>query len=103
MGRKVKVAVTSDLEDGQGTTVELEGCVVALFNVGGTFYALDDTCTHVGGPLGEGTLDGECVECPWHGARFNVKTGEFLVGPKCSDVKSYPVTVEGKEVLVEID
>ena len=79
------------------------GSSIALFNVEGTFYAIDNTCTHRGGPLGEGELKGDTVECPWHGAHFNVKTGAVTVPPAPSGVRSFPVKVEGSEVLVEVD
>ena len=72
MSRSVKIAETSDLSPGECKSVEVESQTIALFNVGGTFYAIDGICTHMGGPLGEGTLDGEIVTCPWHGAEFNV-------------------------------
>ena len=58
--------------------VQAEGRSIALFNVAGSFCAIDNTCSHEGGPLGEGELAGEIVTCPWHNAEFNVKTGEAL-------------------------
>ena len=75
MAKTVKVAQTSDLAPGTSKVVQADGHSIGLFNVEGTFYAIDNTCTHRGGPLGEGELSGETVECPWHGAHFNVKTG----------------------------
>ncbi len=103
MPQLVKVAQTSELAPGEGKTVEVEGQNIALFNVDGTFNAIDNTCTHVGGPLGEGDIDGEIVTCPWHGAGFNVKTGAVTNPPAGSDVRSFPVKVEGDDVLVELD
>ncbi len=103
MPQSVKVAQTSDLAPGEGKAVEVEGQNIALFNVDGTFYAIGNTCTHKGGPLGEGDLDGDIVTCPWHGAGFNVKTGACTGGPAASDVKSFPVKVDGDDVLVELD
>lgn len=102
MGNRVKVATTAEIPPGEGKTIEVEGYAVALFNVDGSYFAIEDTCSHVGGPLGEGELDGECVQCPWHGARFNVKTGEFIAGPKASDLSTYPVTVDGEDILIEL-
>src|SRR5207245_179427 len=61
--------------------LQAEGLSIALFNVEGSFYAIDNTCTHRGGPLGEGELKGDTVACPWHGAHFNVKTGAVTVPP----------------------
>src|SRR5262245_59839820 len=72
MGRYARVASVGELAPGQSKLVEVEGKSIALFNVGGAYYALDNTCTHRGGPLAEGALDGDQVTCPWHGAVFNV-------------------------------
>jgi nitrite reductase (NADH) small subunit len=103
MPKTVKIAQTSDLLPGTRRVVQAEGRVIALFNVEGTFYAIDNTCTHRGGPLGEGELIGEIVECPWHGAQFNVKTGAVTAPPAGTGVRSFPVKVEGSDVLVEVD
>ena len=103
MSKMVKVAETSDLAPGSGKVVEADGHTMALFNVAGTFHAIDNTCTHVGGPLGEGELSGETVTCPWHAAAFNVKTGAVNSPPAQSNVRSFPVKVEGNDVLVQID
>ena len=103
MSKLVKIAETKDVAPGTGKVVAAEGHSVALFNVAGTFYAIDNTCTHRGGPLGEGELAGEVVTCPWHGAQFNVKTGEVLASPAPKGVRSFPVKVQGNDVLVELD
>lgn len=103
MPKTVKIAQTGDLSPGECTECEAEGQAIALFNVGGTFYAIENTCTHVGGPLGEGDLVGDQVTCPWHGAQFSVTTGKVLGPPAGTDVKSYSVTIEGNDVLVELD
>jgi len=71
MSEFVNVATVEEIPPGTGRTVEVQGVWIALFNVDGSFYALDNTCPHAGGPLGEGCLDGHIVECPWHGWRFN--------------------------------
>ena len=98
-----KIAKTSDLAPGSGKVVEADGETIALFNVEGTFYAMGNTCPHRGGPLGEGSLEGNTVTCPWHGAQFNVTTGEVLAPPAATGVKSYPVRVEGEDVLIEFE
>jgi nitrite reductase/ring-hydroxylating ferredoxin subunit len=103
MSKTVKIAQTSDLSPGTGTVVQADGRSIALFNVEGTFYAIDNTCTHRGGPLGEGKLMGDTVECPWHGAHFNVKNGAVTRPPAQTDVRSFPVKVNGSDVLVEVD
>ena len=66
-----KVAKTEDIPAGQASMVEVDGKEIALFNVGGSFHAIDNTCTHVGGPLCEGEIAGNEVTCPWHGAMFD--------------------------------
>lgn len=98
----VKVANVSDVSAGTGKVVQAEGKTLALFNLGGTFYALDNRCTHVGGPLGEGAVDGNQVTCPWHGSVFNITTGEVVQPPARRPVATYRVRVERDEVLVEI-
>src|SRR5215831_4226704 len=77
----VKVARTNEVTPGQAKMVEVEGKKIALFNVDGSLYAIDDTCTHRGGPLSEGVLEGKQVTCPWHGATYDVTTGGVLGPP----------------------
>ena len=81
MAKMIKIAQTGDLAPGTGKVVEAEGLRIALFHVEGAFSAIDNTCPHRGGPLGEGKLTGEIVTCPWHGARFNVRTGAVMGPP----------------------
>ena len=102
MGALIKVADTADLKPGEGKVVEAAGKVLALFNVGGTFYVLDNTCLHRGGPLGEGELEGTIVTCPWHGWRYNVKTGANITIPSAK-VANYQVKVEGNDVLIALE
>jgi nitrite reductase/ring-hydroxylating ferredoxin subunit len=82
--------------------IEVGGKKIALFNVEGSFYAIDDTCTHRGGPLSEGSLDGKEVTCPWHGAIYDVITGEVLSPPAPKGVARYNVRVEGTDIEVEV-
>jgi nitrite reductase (NADH) small subunit len=99
MASFVKVCKQGDIPTGTGKTVSVNGKAVALFNVDGTFHAIDDTCIHRGGPLGEGELDGKIAICPWHGWRWDVTTGVNQLNPAIS-VKKYDVKVEGEDVLV---
>ena len=101
MGTFTRVADTADLKPGEGTVVEVAGKTLALFNVDGTFYALDNTCLHRGGPLGEGELEGAVVTCPWHGWRWDVTSGANTNNPAVK-VACFPVKVEGSFVLVAI-
>jgi nitrite reductase (NADH) small subunit/3-phenylpropionate/trans-cinnamate dioxygenase ferredoxin subunit len=103
MAKTIKVAQASDLAPGSGTTVAAEGRRIALFNVQGTFYAIDDTCPHRGGPLGDGQLHGAMVTCPWHGATFDVKTGAVTGPPARTSVQTFRVRVDGNDVLLEMD
>ena len=100
MGRFVKVARKSKLPENDGTYVEAEGNRIALFNLGGEIYALDNDCTHVGGPLSQGRIEGDQVECPWHGSRFDVRTGEVVEGPPPEPVRTYDVRVRGEDVEI---
>jgi len=101
MAKVVKVAEMSDLEPGQGKVVEAEGQGIALFNVGGMFHAIHNTCLHRGGPLGEGQLDGTTVTCPWHGWQYDVTSGGKVRNPEVK-VASFPVRVEGSDILLEL-
>ena len=97
-----KVAKTEDLPAGQASMVEVDGKEIAVFNVGGSFHAIDNTCTHVGGPLCEGEIAGNEVTCPWHGAMFDVTTGQVLGPPAASSVSRYNVRVDGSDIEVEV-
>ena len=101
MANFVKVCKTGDVNEGCGKSIEINGKNVAVFKVAGNFYALNDTCGHRGGPLGEGELDGTTVVCPWHGWRYNVTTGENELVPDLPTNK-YEVKVEGDDILVDI-
>lgn len=102
MGNPVEVAKVGEIEPGTAKLVEVDGREIAVFNCDGEYYALGNECTHVGGPLCEGDIDGESVVCPWHGAEFNIKTGEVLAPPAEENVTSYKVSVEGETIKIEI-
>ena len=99
MAEFVKVASVDAVKPGTGTVSEVNGHQIALFNVEGTFHAIDNVCVHRGGPLGEGDLNGEVVTCPWHGWEYNVKTGA-CVNNASACVKSFQVKVDGADVKV---
>ncbi len=99
----MKVAEVTEFGPGEGKMVEVEGVSLALFNVDGTYFAIANACTHVGGPLGEGALIGQEVTCPLHGAQFDVTCGKVLSGPAGSHTKSFPVSLVGNDVFVELD
>ena len=97
----VAAAKLKDVKEGEGKTVSVGDQEIALFNVQGKIHATTNTCAHRGGPLGEGMLDGDVVTCPWHGWKFNVKTGVSPVNPAAS-VKSFKTKVVGDEIQVEV-
>lgn len=95
-----KVADVGELTEGKLYPCEVDGepiCVVKLEDV---IYAFTDNCTHISGPLNQGDFDGCTITCPWHGARFDVRTGKVLRGPARQDLYTYPVKVDGEAVLV---
>lgn len=96
-----KVAQKTDIPPGTGKVIEVGGKTIAVFNVEGTFYATDNTCKHRGGPLGEGTLTGTTVMCPWHGWEFDVASGACSMDPAIK-VSTFEVKVQGDDVLVAV-
>src|SRR5262245_44009209 len=103
MAKLFKVAETKDLPPGRASAFDVDGRRIAVFNVGGTYYAIDDTCPHNGGPLSEGEVAETKVTCPWHAAEFDLKSGEVLSPPAFEGVKSYKVVVEGNDIKVEVE
>ena len=99
----VKAAKLSDIPQGQVRLVEVEDEEVALCNVGGEIFAVANLCTHDGGPLGEGEMVDHQIECPRHGARFDVRTGAVTVLPAVLPIPTYEVKVEGDDILIEIE
>lgn len=96
----VKVAETKDIQSSTMKAVDLASERVCIVNVEGNYYAIGNVCTHVGGPLNEGTLEGHEVECPWHGSKFDVRTGEATRPPARQAVPKYEVKVEDNNILV---
>ena len=99
--RRVRVGAIGEVPAGEGRVVEAAGRSLALFNVDGTVHAIDNTCPHRGGPLGEGDVDGRLVSCPWHAWRWDVTTGANANNPAVR-VACFPVTVEGDDVFVDL-
>jgi nitrite reductase/ring-hydroxylating ferredoxin subunit len=97
-----EVAKAADLADGEMKQVELAGKKIALFNLKGSFYAIDDLCTHAFAFLTDGYVEGEEVECPLHAGRFDIRTGKATAPPCTEDVKVYQVKVEGGALLVGV-
>jgi nitrite reductase (NADH) small subunit len=101
MANRVRLAAVADVPPGEGRVVEAQGKTLALFNVDGAFYAIDNTCIHRGGPLGEGDLEGRVVSCPWHAWRWDVTTGGNVNNPAVK-VGCFTVAVERGDVFAEL-
>jgi 3-phenylpropionate/trans-cinnamate dioxygenase ferredoxin subunit len=96
----IAVAKTSEIPVGQFKPVEINGKHMLICHTESGFYAIDDTCTHDDGSLADGWLEGTAIECPRHGARFDVTTGKVLCLPAAVGINSYPVKVEGDDIKV---
>ena len=96
----VAVASTDEIPSGGRKLLEVDGRAIAVFNIAGTYYCIADVCSHDDGPVAEGELDDTEIECPRHGARFDVRTGKVLSFPAIVDIPAYPVRVEDGSVLV---
>jgi len=110
VGKVVRVCTIQEISEGTAKIVKMEGKPIAIFNINGKFYATDETCPHEGGPLSDGSIEGENVSCPWHGATFHIKSGRTLeppagekMGPPVDKgIACYPVRIVGTEVKIEI-
>ena len=102
-GEFLKIAKTSDVPAGAVRVFQAGGRQVALCNVEGQFFAVADLCTHDDGPLGEGELDDHQIECPRHGARFDIRTGKALCLPAVVPVPTFPVEVRGDDIYVGVN
>lgn len=101
MGRHY-VADVSDIPPEAARRIVAGGTEILVCNVEGSFYAIEDICTHDGGPLDQGTLEGACVVCPRHGATFDVRTGEALTLPAVMPVQTFDLHVEGNRIYVDV-
>jgi nitrite reductase/ring-hydroxylating ferredoxin subunit len=96
----VKVAESKDIEPSSMKAVDVAGEKVGIINIEGNYYAIGNVCTHMGGRLNEGTLEGFEVECPWHGSKFDVRSGQPTKPPARQPVSSYEVKVQDNNILV---
>jgi nitrite reductase/ring-hydroxylating ferredoxin subunit len=95
----IKAAKTSEIQPGSGKVVSVNGKDLALFNLNGTFYCIDNACVHRGGPLGDGFIQESTVVCPWHGWQYEITSGQCKTNPPAK-LACYQVKVEGDDVLV---
>lgn len=102
MAEYTTVATTAEVSVGERIVVEVKDHYVAIFNVDGKYYAIEDVCTHDDGPLAEGELYGTVIECPRHGATFDITTGKVLSFPAIKDVPAYAVQVQGEDIQILI-
>lgn len=106
----VKIADINEIPVGTKKKIEIAKGTILVVNIRGDFYALDNKCPHMGGSLGDGTLDGNTIVCPRHGATFDITTGKNLKGAKIAfikanvkDARSYPVKVEENAILIDLE
>ena len=102
MPNRIDLCSAAEVAPGTALKVETGELALAVFNVGGTFYAIDDTCSHRGAPLSERECEGAEVTCPWHGARFDLATGSSLSPPARTGVTAFKVQIVGNEVQVDL-
>jgi len=98
----VAVASEDEIQPGERLFVEIDQFSIVIFNLAGQYYAIADLCSHDGGPLGDGDIDGNEIICPRHGARFDMRTGMVLSLPAVEDIPAYPVQVVDGEIQVGI-
>lgn len=96
----IDVEAQETFTPGTRRSIDVNGTLVAVFNLDGVYYAIEDVCTHDGGLLADGELDGEQIVCPRHGARFSIKTGKVLAPPAYEDITPFPVRIEAGVVQV---
>ena len=103
MPQRIDLCSAADVSPGSALKVETGSLVLAVFNVDGEYYAMDDLCTHGPGSLSEGYIDGDVIECNFHNGQFDIKTGEVVSPPCMIPVKTYPAVVEGDAVFIDVD
>ncbi len=99
----VKVANRRDIADSQMLEVEVDGQSICIANIDGKYYAINNTCSHEGGPLADGKLEGHEVECPWHQSRFDMRTGEVKAPPATESQSVYQIKIEGDDIMIRLD
>ena len=99
---KIFVGKTTDITSGQMKKVSIDENEILVTNIDGNYFAIDDTCTHAGGSLSEGKLDGSTIICDWHGAQFDCKNGKLIKFPaKINDLRTYKIVIESDKIFVE--
>ncbi|MEK6839504.1 MAG: nitrite reductase small subunit NirD [Nanoarchaeota archaeon] len=101
MSEEVRIASVDDVPEGGGMTAEVGGRMIALFNIGGEIYAIENTCPHQGGSLADGFIDGTTITCPNHDWKFDLETGQGIMPPS-PGVKAYPVEIRDNDIYIEV-
>jgi nitrite reductase/ring-hydroxylating ferredoxin subunit len=102
MPTRIELCKTSDVAVGAALRVETEDLALAVFNLYGEFFVIDDACTHGPGSLSEGYVEGDIIECNFHNGQFNIKTGEVVSPPCMVPVKTYRTIVDDGKVFIEV-
>ncbi|MDQ3083967.1 MAG: non-heme iron oxygenase ferredoxin subunit [Thermoproteota archaeon] len=98
----IRIADTKDIQPSQMKEVQVDGESICIVNVEGKYYAIDSICTHEGGPLADGVLEGHEIECPWHNSKVDVRTGEVIRPPANEPEPAYEVKIEGNNILIKL-
>ena len=101
-GKRIELCSTDAVAPGTALKVEIDDLALAVFNVDGEFYVMDDNCTHGPGSLSEGYIEGDVVECNFHNGQFNIRTGEVVSPPCMVPIKTYPAMVVDGKVTIEV-
>lgn len=102
MPRWVEVGLPEEIADQSCKLVEIDRIPIAIFNLEGEFYAIEDNCPHQHLPLADGLVENDCITCPYHGARFNIITGQLLAPPACDNLKTFPTRVVAGRIEIEL-
>ena len=98
----IRIASTSDVPEGEAHAIETMGLTLALYHVGDSWFCTDNICTHALALLTEGWLEGHVIECPLHGGQFDIRTGKGLGAPIDADLKTFPVRIDGSDILISL-
>jgi 3-phenylpropionate/trans-cinnamate dioxygenase ferredoxin subunit len=99
----IRVASVDEISDPGSLLVEVDERLIVVFRIGSDFYAIDDVCTHDGGPLSEGEMENHWIACPRHGARFDIRTGAALSMPATQPTVAHEAKLEGNEIFVKVN
>lgn len=102
MTKWVDVAIVGEIDDQGCKIIEIDNTPIAIFNLGGLYFAIEDNCPHQHLPLADGLVENNTITCPYHGAVFNIKTGAVMAPPACDNLHTYPAQVIDDKIQIEI-